>query len=253
MFLIGSHDSCGYEPLNTSCVSRMCWLFAKTQRQTLREQYDSGVRLFDLRYRKLGNEFMVSHTLFTSYSLKDALLDLLEIANDRIYIRLKRDSTINQPIGGLQDALATYKFNDISVLSYMILNNGQPFPGPSNDKGKGKGKLVMWTDNSTPLEDGLSQIFVWGQIFDTVETYMYNTLVDAVRAVEDKQFKNNGLPKMIFLDWSSYLPPLIAGDLLIDKVFSLIVSYRQQGLIQGVMINSVDPRVIKRILTDKSS
>ena len=47
--IIGSHDSCTCKSKN-DCIC-LCWHWAKTQSTTLKEQFDLGVRLFDLRYK----------------------------------------------------------------------------------------------------------------------------------------------------------------------------------------------------------
>lgn len=75
MLKIGTHDSVTSEkPL------WWCWpltLFARTQSKTIKEQYEAGCRLFDLRTKKILGKWRGAHGWwFTKKSLDDILKEL---------------------------------------------------------------------------------------------------------------------------------------------------------------------------------
>ena len=96
MFILGSHDSCANQPEFCNNIFNIPWYWAKTQKHSLKDQFNIGVRLFDIRYRyeNKTNTFYISHTFCTSYTLKDALFELLTCAIKEkcfVYINIKRD------------------------------------------------------------------------------------------------------------------------------------------------------------------
>lgn len=81
MRLIATHNS-GTGECSDGWLSRLLVPFARCQSLTLREQYEEGVRLFDLRVRKYYGEYYICHGLWcSSMTLEDALLMLNSCAS----------------------------------------------------------------------------------------------------------------------------------------------------------------------------
>ena len=160
-----------------------------------------------------------------------------------IVIRLKRDNAHPEPLPAgvsLQDALSGMSFNGKSFLDYVVLRADTPAANAAKaSENKNARPVLIYSDNDTPIQDGLSPTYIHGQIFDTVETWQYPKLSDAVKAVKNPVFVNNGLPKVIFLDYSSWLPPIIASDLLYQQVSASVGQYIKDGLIQGLVVNNI--------------
>jgi hypothetical protein len=100
----------------------LCWEWAETQSLTLGEQFDLGVRLFDLRYSQSSSVFYISHTLNTSYNVHDALYELIKratAAKEYIYIRLKRDSS-SVPLPTFGTWLPCIMIDDSSLQDFII-------------------------------------------------------------------------------------------------------------------------------------
>lgn len=65
MLKIGTHDSA------TGEKARSWWMklltpFWKTQSKTIKEQYEAGCRMFDIRVKKVGREYYCAHGLFVT-------------------------------------------------------------------------------------------------------------------------------------------------------------------------------------------
>lgn len=72
MLAIGTHDSITGERTAWWCV--LFILFAKTQHKTLKEQYDAGCRLFDIRIKKVFGKWRGAHGWwFTKYDIETLL------------------------------------------------------------------------------------------------------------------------------------------------------------------------------------
>ena len=78
MMKIATHDSAtGEKPINI-----LSWLlipFARTQSKTVKQQYDAGCRMFDIRIRKYKGQYHLAHGL---YITKKSLSDLLHEINN---------------------------------------------------------------------------------------------------------------------------------------------------------------------------
>ena len=68
--IFGSHDSCACTIKNKSYC--LCWIWAKTQDISLKDQYMLGIRLFDIRYHFI-EIFYTSHAFSTTYTVKNVL------------------------------------------------------------------------------------------------------------------------------------------------------------------------------------
>lgn len=75
---IATHDSAtGEKPKNF--LSFIFTPFAKTQSKTIKEQYEHGCRMFDIRVKYVNNEWYCAHGLWYS---KRTALDILEEINN---------------------------------------------------------------------------------------------------------------------------------------------------------------------------
>jgi len=232
--MIGSHDSC-------ACIAKdkclcCCWPWAQTQTISLHDQFQLGVRLFDLRYHLDDTVYYMSHTFSTSYTVEQALRELIACAVDAheyIYIRMKRDSSSPAlPAFGamIQPILEPYVIEyDGSTLWQFIRNK------PSDSK-----CVLLYCDNDTLRDDHVTYSWIFPEIFDVIATWDCGTVTDAVERIEQKAFKENGLPKAIFIDFSAWYPPEIAFDMVWSRVQDTVVGYLMRHEIECVMINCVD-------------
>ena len=111
---IATHDSAtGEKPLNF--ISWLLIPFARTQSKTIKEQYEAGCRMFDLRIKKHHNCWRAAHGLFVT---KKTFIDILEEINNfdepcRISItyegKLKNDIEKNEFIESINAFKKTYK------------------------------------------------------------------------------------------------------------------------------------------------
>lgn len=76
MLKIATHDSAtGEKPANL--LSRIVLPFSRTQSKTIKQQYEAGCRLFDIRARKVGGLYKCAHGIFqTERSAFDILLEI---------------------------------------------------------------------------------------------------------------------------------------------------------------------------------
>lgn len=239
--IIGSHDSCAYQSKD-DCMC-LCWLWAKTQSLPLHEQFHLGVRLFDLRYH-LDSVFYISHTFSTSYTVEQALTDLIHSASDMneyVYIRLKRDSS-SVPLPSFGSALRS------------LIINGQPFdryivPYPSVVRGNPVDQrcIVLYSDDTTLHDDNVDPSWIFPQLFDAVETWDCPTVDAAVQRIHDMPFYNNGLPKAIFIDFSGKYPPEIVFDIIWKRVSTIIMPRIASGDITCIMINHVSAEIMQTL------
>ena len=251
--IIGSHDSCTCKSKNNYMC--LCWEWAKTQNITLKEQFDLGVRLFDLRY-KLNDIYYISHTLNTMYTLENALTELVKCsidANEYIYIRLKRDSS-SYPLPSFGYTLESIKIYGVPLSQYLVEYGtaDKSFNGgairrymrkiPTSNR-----RIILYSDDNTLSEDNVPAAWFFPQLFDTVETWGCAAIDDAVSVIKDGHFKNNGLPKAIFVDFSSLYPPEIAFDYIWERVKDTVINYIIRGDIDCIVLNHICHDVVQII------
>lgn len=80
--MIGTHNSGTGEP-SKSWYHKLLIPFARCQRYSIREQLNRGCKLFDLRVRKDGNDYILCHGLWKS---KKTLDDVLEQIDEQGFI-----------------------------------------------------------------------------------------------------------------------------------------------------------------------
>jgi hypothetical protein len=207
---------------------------------TLEEQFNLGVRLFDLRYHMDHDVFYMSHTFSTSYTVQDALTELIGCATrarQYIYIRMKRDSSsVPLPTFG--------SFLEPIIAHCAIEYTGQDIYDIIGRQPNDARCVVLYSDDSTMRDDQVSLRWIFSQIFDTIETWDCGHADEAVERIRLKQFRNNGLPKAIFLDFSSVYPPELAFDCVWDRSKDMIADYIVHKEIDCIMINSVQSDIM---------
>lgn len=87
MLKIATHDSITGEK-GKGLLSFLVSPFAKTQRKTIKEQLDSGVRYFDLRTRKTKKGWIGAHGLWTCKKSFEEILEELNNYNDIVYANI---------------------------------------------------------------------------------------------------------------------------------------------------------------------
>lgn len=87
MLKIATHDSATGER-GAGLLSWLVTPFAKTQLKTIKEQYDAGCRMFDIRVKLIDNQWYCAHGIW--YTKKTASDILIEINNfpEKCYVTL---------------------------------------------------------------------------------------------------------------------------------------------------------------------
>jgi hypothetical protein len=244
MVIIGSHDSC-------ACVAKddcmcICWLWAKTQDISLKDQFALGVRLFDLRYHMDNNVYYMSHTFSTSYTVENALTELIKCAveaNEYIYIRLKRDSS-SPALPSFGSFFTSILIHDIPITTFMIEYDGSTLWQYLNAK-PDRQCIVLYSDNDTLRDDHIPAQWIFPQLFDTVETWDCSSIDSAAQRIRLKPFRNNGLPKAIFIDFSGVYPPEMIFDYLWEQIEDDIMMCIHNNVIQCIMVNHINATTIQ--------
>ncbi len=244
MVIIGSHDSC-------ACVAKdecmcICWLWAKTQDISLKDQFALGVRLFDLRYRMDNNVYYMSHTFSTNYTVEKALTELIACAveaNEYIYIRLKRDSS-SPALPSFGSFFTSICIHDIPITTFMIEYDGSTLWQYLTGK-PDRQCIVLYSDNDTLRDDHIPAQWIFPQLFDTVETWDCSSIDSAAQRIRLRPFHNNGLPKAIFIDFSGVYPPELIFDYLWEEIENDIMLCIHNNVIQCVMVNHINADTIQ--------
>lgn len=91
-YLIGTHDSATGEK-GKGFISWLLTPFAKTQRKTIREQYEAGCRYFDIRVRLIGTDFYCAHGPWrTKRTARDILYELNNFDED-VHVEITYEGT----------------------------------------------------------------------------------------------------------------------------------------------------------------
>lgn len=239
--IFGTHNSCTNEIESSCCV----YLWCQTQSSSLIEQFQMGIRLFDLRYKMIGNQYYISHTYPTNYKVKDAFIELItcsQQANETVYIRLKRDSS-SVPLPDFGTMFQTIHVENKRIEKYIIR---QPLeyiePGQLTVP-----TIILFCDNDTLRDDHMPVNWYGPMLFDAIETWNCQSIMEASDLIHARSFQYNGLPKAIFLDYSSYYPPYYTTPLLWNEVKKEIQTMIIKKEIQCVMLNFVTPEIIQEL------
>ena len=242
--LIGSYDSTRCKGKHSS--SCLCWESA-TQDMTLTEQYQLGIRFFDLRY-KLNDIYYINHT--NGSTLERAFADLIQCSidsNEYVFIRLKREES-SYPLPSFGYTLDSMMIRGTPLHEYVIQNHGRKDiriylkRTPISNR-----RLIIYSDDTTLSEDNVLQSWFFPQIFDVIETMDCERVEDAIQIIHDKPFKNNGLPRAIFLTFHGTYHSEMAFELLWDHVQHAIRRYSRNGEIECIMISYVCATMIRAI------
>lgn len=242
--IIGSHDSCAESP-NNPCLC-LCWAWAKTQTLSLEDQHDIGVRLFDLRYHLNGETYYMSHTFSTNYTVHQAITELVSRALNKreyIYIRMKRDSS-SAPLPGFGSIVERIMIRDMPLSEYIVEYNGANLWNYINQSPQDNKCVIIYSDNDTLRDDNVPCSWIFPQLFDTVETWDCPTVDAAVERIRKREFKGNGLPRAIFVDFSGLYPPKMAFEYVWEQVKDIIVECIIRKEIDCVMINYANAEIM---------
>lgn len=84
---IATHDSATGEK-GHGILSWLLTPFARTQAKTVREQYEAGCRMFDIRVRKTGRTWRCAHGLWTSERTAGDILEEIDAFPETCYVTL---------------------------------------------------------------------------------------------------------------------------------------------------------------------
>lgn len=87
MLKIATHDSATGER-GDGLLSLLVSPFAKTQSKTIKEQYDAGCRMFDLRVRKVGSTWKCAHGLWTTKKPAEDIISEIDMFADTCLITI---------------------------------------------------------------------------------------------------------------------------------------------------------------------
>ena len=242
--IIGSHDSCAESP-NNPCLC-LCWAWAKTQTLSLEDQHDIGIRLFDLRYHLSDDIYYMSHTFSTNYTVQQALTELVSCALNKreyIYIRMKRDSS-SVALPEFGSIMERIMIRDMPLSEYIVEYNGANLWNYINQPPQDNKCVIIYSDNDTLRDDNVPRSWIFPQLFDTVETWDCPNVDAAVERIRKREFKGNGLPRAIFVDFSGMYPPKMAFEYVWEQVKDIIVECIICKEIDCVMINYANAEIV---------
>lgn len=92
MVKIATHDSATGEK-GKGLLSWIGTPFAKTQSKTIKEQYEAGCRMFDIRVKLCGRTWRCAHGLWKSKRMAEDILSEINSFEDRCYVLLTYEGT----------------------------------------------------------------------------------------------------------------------------------------------------------------
>ena len=87
MLKIATHDSATGEK-GKGLLSIIGTPFARTQNKTIKQQYEAGCRMFDIRVKLVNNVWRCAHGLWQSKRLATDIINELNSFEDRVYVLL---------------------------------------------------------------------------------------------------------------------------------------------------------------------
>lgn len=84
---IATHDSATGER-GEGILSWLVTPFAKTQSKTIKEQYEAGCRMFDIRVKLIGNEWKCAHGCWHTQRTATSILEEINNFKDECYVAL---------------------------------------------------------------------------------------------------------------------------------------------------------------------
>lgn len=120
MVKIATHDSATGEK-GEGFISWLVTLFAKTQNKTIKEQYEAGCRMFDMRVKLIDHDWKCAHGCWHT---KRGAYDILKEINDfpeQCYVTLTYEGdsdnliTFNNFVNTIQDQLTNIFWGGIGI------------------------------------------------------------------------------------------------------------------------------------------
>lgn len=94
MLKIGTHDSATGEK-GKGFISWLVTPFAKTQSKTIKAQYDTGCRSFDIRIKKHKNEWHCAHGIWISKRTLKSIIQEINAFPERCYVTITYEGKID--------------------------------------------------------------------------------------------------------------------------------------------------------------
>lgn len=92
MLKIATHDSATGEK-GKGLLSLLGNIFAKTQSKTIKQQYEAGCRMFDIRVKLINNTWRCAHGLWKSKRLATSIINEINSFEDKCYVLLTYEGT----------------------------------------------------------------------------------------------------------------------------------------------------------------
>lgn len=136
MKLIATHDSAtGEKP--GSILSYLVLPFARTQSKTIKEQYDAGCRMFDIRIRWVNHSWRCAHGLFWTNRFASDILSEINGFDDKCYVMITYEGKFKDA----DDTESFIVFNHWARSAFPNINFG-----PVAVKYADKGTTVDWVN-----------------------------------------------------------------------------------------------------------
>ena len=94
MYKIATHDSATGEQ-GKGFISWLLTPFAKTQSKTIKEQYDAGCRMFDIRIKKSNNEWHCAHGPWLSKRTLKSIIQEINAFPERCYVSITYEGKVD--------------------------------------------------------------------------------------------------------------------------------------------------------------
>lgn len=117
---IATHDSATGEK-GKGFLSLIGTPFACTQSKTIREQYEAGCRMFDIRVKLIKGEWRCAHGLWKSQRLAEDIIKEIDYFHDRCYVTLtyeggkKRNEEFIEFVDRITEAYCHIKWGGIAI------------------------------------------------------------------------------------------------------------------------------------------
>lgn len=95
MIKIATHDSATGER-GQGFLSWLTTPFAKTQSKSIKEQYEAGCRMFDIRIRRVGDEWLCAHGCWHTERTAEDIISEIDKFADECYVVLTLEGDYGQ-------------------------------------------------------------------------------------------------------------------------------------------------------------
>ena len=241
---LGSHNSCTAFPRTIDPA----WPWCRCQDTSLKEQYALGVRWFDLRYNCDNGSFRVSHAHDSSYSLCDALRDLLEAgapSGDLLYVRLMRDNDARIKTGlDIGSALETFAFLGRSLRVFLI-KHGKATSNPWESARAPSEFVVLYCPDWTLDEDRMDAELYFREIFRLCSLWEQTSLEAAIHRVLNPTFPAwpDWGPRALLLDYAEATFPWRTPEQTFPIIWRAVRDALELSDVQYIGVNFVPGRV----------